>query len=85
MSYSFKFSNTGSSGLLITSATTSCGCTVPQYPTDPIAPGDEGTIDVVFDSNKRPGKVDKKVTIIANTIPNTQVIKITGQVKSPVN
>ncbi len=85
VSYSFKFKNTGKTDLVITSATASCGCTVPNYPEDPIAPGDEGTIDVVFDSENRPGKVDKKITIIANTVPNTVVIKITGNVVSPVN
>ena len=85
VSYSFKFTNTGKSDLIVSNASASCGCTVPHYPTDPIAPGEEGTIDVVFDSKNRPGKVDKKVTIIANTVPNTKVIKITGRVKSPVN
>lgn len=85
VSYSFKFTNTGKTDLVISSAQASCGCTVPNYSKDPIAPGDEGTIDVTFNSENRPGKVDKKITIMANTVPNTVVIKITGNVISPVN
>lgn len=82
--YAFKFTNTGKSDLLISSASASCGCTIPHYPEEPIAPGGTGTIDVLFNSQGKHGKQDKKITIIANTVPNTVVIKITGTVNPAV-
>lgn len=82
--YAFKFTNTGKSDLLISSASASCGCTIPQYPEEPIAPGKTGVIDVVFNSAGKTGKQDKKITIIANTVPNTVVIKIAGTVNPAV-
>ena len=84
VSYSFKFTNTGKSDLVISDASASCGCTIAHKPEDPVPPGEQAAIDVSFDSHNRPGRVDKKITIIANTIPNTTVIKITGKVISPV-
>jgi hypothetical protein len=70
--------------LIITSAKGSCGCTIPEYPTDPIAPGEEGIIDVVFNSDGKSGQQNKKVTIVANTVPNTTVLAINGMVEVPV-
>lgn len=76
----FKFKNTGDAPLIISSAQGSCGCTVPEYPRTPIAPGAEGEIKVSFNSAGRSGRQDKQVTINANTVPNTVVIKITSEV-----
>jgi hypothetical protein len=76
----FNFKNTGESPLIITSAKGSCGCTVPDYPRKPIAPGESGEIKVSFDSSGRAGKQDKTVTIDANTNPRTTVLKITSNV-----
>lgn len=84
VAYSFKFTNNGEGDLIITSAKGSCGCTIPEYPTDPIAPGEEGVIDVVFNSEGKSGQQNKKVTIIANTVPNTTVLAINGMVEVPV-
>lgn len=84
VAYSFKFKNSGDSDLIITSAKGSCGCTVPEWPQDPVAPGAEGVIDVVFDSNGKSGQQNKKVTIVANTVPNTTVLAINGMVEVPV-
>lgn len=83
VSYSFKFKNTGEADLLITSATGSCGCTVPHYPDKPIAPGGEGFIDVVFDSDGKENKVKKTVTVVTNAIPSTKVLTITTEVLVP--
>lgn len=80
VAYSFKFKNTGNADLVITSARGSCGCTVPEYPKDPIAPGKEGKIDVIFDSTGKSGQQNKKVTIVANTLPSTTVLAINGNV-----
>ena len=84
VAYAFKFKNTGKADLIITSAKGSCGCTVPEWPQDPVAPGEEGVIDVVFNSDGKSGQQNKKVTIVANTVPNTKVLAINGTVEVPV-
>jgi len=84
VAYSFKFKNTGKGDLIITSANGSCGCTVPSYPDAPIPPGGEGVIDVVFNSDGKSGQQNKKITIVANTVPNTKVLAINGMVEVPV-
>lgn len=81
----FKFKNIGAADLLITDAKGSCGCTVPSFPEHPIAPGEEGVIKVVFDSNGKQGKQHKTVTLIANTQPNTKVLALKGTVLTPNN
>lgn len=80
VSYDFKFTNVGKSPLIITSATATCGCTVPDYPKTPIAPGAEGVVRVVFDSTGKPGMQNKVVTITANTVPEITQLNILGNV-----
>jgi hypothetical protein len=80
VSYSFKFKNTGSTPLIISSASASCGCTVPSYPEEPIQPGEESKIDVVFDSNGKMGMQTKTITLVSNTIPNTKVLYLRGEI-----
>ena len=79
--HDFTFTNTGDAPLIISNAKGSCGCTVPQWPREPIAPGETGVIHVVFDSSGKPGAQTKQVTLNANTIPNTRVLTITAQVQ----
>jgi hypothetical protein len=81
--YNFKFKNTGKGNLIIADAKPSCGCTVPEYPEEPINPGDSGEIKVDFDSANKgsDNEVVKTVTIIANTQPNKIVLKLRGFVK----
>ena len=76
----FTFTNTGNAPLIISNAKGSCGCTVPEWPKEPIAPGAKGTIRVKYDTN-RPGPINKSVTITSNAInePN-KVIRIKGEV-----
>ena len=76
----FEFKNTGDEPLIISNAKGSCGCTVPEWPKEPIAPGAKGTIRVKYDT-KRPGAINKSVTITSNAInePN-KVIRIKGEV-----
>ena len=76
----FKFTNSGDAPLIISNAQGSCGCTVPQYSRNPIAPGETGEIKVSFNSAGRAGKQDKRVTLSANTVPNTYVLNITSNV-----
>jgi hypothetical protein len=80
VTHEFRFKNVGKSDLLITQAKGSCGCTQPEYPKDPIAPDGEGVIKVTFNSTGISGQVAKTVTVLANTIPNTKVLTISGEV-----
>jgi hypothetical protein len=80
VTHEFKFKNSGDKDLIISQAKGSCGCTQPEYPKDPIAPGDKGVIKVTFNSTGISGQITKNVTLIANTTPNTKVLTITGEV-----
>ena len=80
ISYAFRFKNVGDGDLVIRSANGSCGCTVPEWPKDPVPPGGEGTINVTFDSKGKTGMQNKSITIISNTMPNTKTVNITGEV-----
>ena len=63
----FKFTNTGDNMLVIHQAIASCGCTVPQYPKQPIKPGESGEIKVTYDgSGKFPGHFKKSITLRTN-------------------
>ncbi len=68
----FRFKNTGNKMLVITDVAASCGCTVPEKPEKPIAPGAEGVIKATFDSKNRIGTNHKVITVILNTENRTQ-------------
>lgn len=76
----FSFTNTGDAPLLITSAKGSCGCTVPTYPQEAIAPGETGEIKVRYDTN-RIGKFTKTVTLTTNEAESRRVLRIRGEVE----
>ncbi len=76
--YSFRFTNTGDGDLLIANAYASCGCTVPEFSREPIAPGKAGFIKVTFDSDKREDRFEKLVTVLANTASPETKLTITG-------
>ncbi|MBY0542956.1 MAG: DUF1573 domain-containing protein [Sphingobacteriaceae bacterium] len=78
---SFKFKNVGKTPLIITDATATCGCTVPEYPKTPIKPGEEGTITVVFNSIGKTGMQDKVVTIKSNANPEAESLHLVGEIK----
>ncbi len=80
VTYSFRFTNTGKSDLIIQTASGSCGCTVPEVPEKPIKPGESGFIKVQFNSEGRIGVQEKQVTVVSNTIPNTTIVKIRAEV-----
>lgn len=80
VSYSFKFKNTGKSPLIVSDATASCGCTVPEKPDHPVAPGEDGEIKVVFNSTGKQGLQNKAVTITSNAQPATVQLYLTGEV-----
>lgn len=80
VSFDFKFVNTGKSPLIIKEATATCGCTVPEFPKNPIAAGESGVIKVTFNSAGKEGLQDKVVTVVANTIPQNTQVHLVGEV-----
>jgi hypothetical protein len=68
---SFRFKNTGNKPLVITSVQPSCGCTIPEIPREPFAPGAEGFIKATFNSSGHIGTNRKEVYVTANTSPKT--------------
>jgi hypothetical protein len=79
-SYEFKFTNTGKSPLVISTANATCGCTTPEWPHTPIKPGDNGVIKVTFSSVGKSGLQDKLITVTANTVPNKTTVHLIGEV-----
>jgi len=79
--HDFSFSNTGTVPLLITHARSTCGCTVPQWPKEPILPGEGGIISVKFDTKHRKGNQKKPVSVTANTYPSVTTVSIMGYVR----
>ena len=75
----FEFTNTGTVPLVITDATSSCGCTVPEKPKGPIAPGETGQLKVKYDTN-RVGPIRKTITVYSNADVPAKSIKIKGTV-----
>ena len=88
----FTVTNTGNAPLIISNAKGSCGCTVPTWPKEPIAPGASAEINVKYDT-KRTGPINKSVTITSNSTKNEgrEVVRIKGKVlpkpagSAPVN
>ena len=83
VSTEFVIKNTGDAPLLIRSAKGSCGCTVPEWPKEPVAVGQEAVIKVTFNSGNKKGKQNKTVTLVTNAIPSTKVLTIKGTVLVP--
>lgn len=78
----FEFTNTGNAPLVISSVKSSCGCTIPKKPEEPIMPGKTGKIEVKYDTN-RVGPIRKAITVISNADTPTKVLKIKGNVNGP--
>ncbi|MEZ5044495.1 MAG: DUF1573 domain-containing protein [Saprospiraceae bacterium] len=76
----FTFTNTGDEPLIFMDAKGSCGCTVPQWPRDPIQPGETSSLTVEFNSKGKYGKRSQRVTLTTNTEPPQTLIYLTGEV-----
>ena len=76
----FKITNKGKVDLIITSAKATCGCTVPEWPKDPIAPGASADLKFTFNSRGRVGKQSKSITLQTNSEKVTELIRIKGTV-----
>lgn len=80
VSCEFEFENKGQGNLVIISANAECGCTTPEFPKKPIAPGKKGVIKVTYNPLGRPGGFDKVVTVKTNGKPSKIRLKIRGTV-----
>ncbi|MBP6312284.1 MAG: DUF1573 domain-containing protein [Flavobacteriales bacterium] len=78
--YVFNFTNSGTEPLIIENAVGSCGCTVPEYPKEPIPPGGTGDIKVVYKPGKQENAQTKTVTVTANTEPKETILRIKANV-----
>ena len=77
----FEFKNVGKKPIVINEAHGSCGCTVPQWPHEPIMPGKKGVIHVSYNTQGRQGPIMKDVTINSNAQQSPMVLHIRGTVK----
>ncbi len=80
--YIFNFRNTGNSNLIISNATASCGCTIPEYPKKPIKVGETGKIKVSFNTTGKSGNQQKTVNITTNTAAGKELLTIRAFVKT---
>jgi hypothetical protein len=83
--YIFIFENKGVGPLVISSASASCGCTVPKFDKKPVLPGETGTIEVIFDSSGRNGMQTKTITVISNATKPVVLLRISGDVTTSNN
>ncbi|MBP6978010.1 MAG: DUF1573 domain-containing protein [Bacteroidales bacterium] len=85
VTYAFRFKNTGKTDLLVSSVSTSCGCTVSKYAKDPVRPGGQGVIEVTFNSSGRKGFQNKTITVLTNAQPSKHILNIKAQIEIPEN
>jgi len=78
--FNFNFRNIGKVPLVISNVAASCGCTTPEWSREPILPGKSGFIKVSYNPLGRPGSFDKTVTVSANILNGSQILKISGEV-----
>lgn len=77
--HTFTFENTGNEPLIISNVQVTCGCTATEWPRDPIAPGEEASITIMFNSAGKMGRQNKVVTIVSNAInPRNRVTIVTN-------
>ncbi|TAK47394.1 MAG: DUF1573 domain-containing protein [Saprospiraceae bacterium] len=81
----FRFVNNGKAPLVINNAHSTCGCTVPTWPKDPVAPGASGEINVEFNTSNKSGFQEKPIIISANTFPATTKVYLRGYVNETKN
>lgn len=78
--FSYRFKNVGKEALIVSNASASCGCTVPEKPEAPIKPGETGFIKVKFNSEGRAGVAHKTVTVQSNAVPAFPELLLKGEV-----
>ena len=80
VSHIFTFGNRGTGPLVISSASTTCGCTISKYDTKPIAPGGKGSLEVTFDSSGKNGNQTKIIIVRSNATKPVVLVRLTGEV-----
>ena len=81
VTHTFKFKNTGKAPLIISHAKSTCGCTVPEWPKEPIPVGGEGVIFVKFNTAHKENFQTKPIFITANTHPSETTLYLIGKVR----
>ncbi len=76
----FQFKNVGEKPVIIKDVKATCGCTVPDWSKQPVAPGKTGYVRVTYSAKNRPGSFNKNVTVIANTVPAKTILRLKGKV-----
>jgi hypothetical protein len=80
VNHTFEFENTGTEPLVISNVLTTCGCTAPSWPREPIAPGEKAKIDVVFNSAGKMGIQNKVITVVSNAVNAQERVKLVGNI-----
>lgn len=83
VSHTFRFKNNGTEPLKLTRVKPSCGCTTPEWSREEIAPGEEGFIEVKFNSTGKSGVQSKAVTVTGNFEGTNQILRFRGEIKKP--
>lgn len=84
ISRSFEFTNSGNSPLIISNANASCGCTVAEFPREPLAPGKKSAIKVQFTSAGKFGHQEKNITLVTNSSKGNHMLFLKGEVKAKI-
>ncbi|MEQ6166564.1 MULTISPECIES: DUF1573 domain-containing protein [unclassified Ekhidna] len=79
----FEFENVGNEPLILSDVRTTCGCTAPEWPREPVAPGKTAKIKVVFNSAGKMGMQNKVITVMSNAVNNPERVKIVTNVMPP--
>lgn len=80
----FKFKNNGIEPLILSNVTSSCGCTVPEWPREPILKGKSAAIKVKYDTN-RVGPINKTITVLSNAKVASIQLRIVGNIVAPTD
>jgi len=77
----FRFTNTGADSLRISNVKVTCGCTVPEWPKEPVPPGGKGEIKVEFNTADKVGRQLRILRVVANTEPEETLLQLGGEIK----
>jgi len=76
----FELENIGNEPLILSDVRTTCGCTVPEWPREPLPPGSKASLRVVFNSTGKIGMQNKVITVMSNAVNSPARIKIVTNV-----
>jgi hypothetical protein len=76
----FTFKNTGTAALILSNVLTTCGCTAPEWPKEPIAPGQSGQIKITFNTAGKTGKQNKVITVVSNATNAQERVALIGNI-----